>query len=254
MIDIKTENEIKSMAEGGKILASVVSQVLEAIKPGVSEKELDRLAEKLILEKGGYPGFKKVKGYKNAICVSTNDAVVHGIPSDYKIKEGDVVGIDCGVFYKGLHTDMSETIRVKSPGLETQNDELDKFLSIGKKALNEAIKKARGGNRVGDISKTIQEIVEGAGYSVVLSLVGHGVGKKLHEDPEVPGFLIGPVKDTPFLKKGMTIAVEVIYNMGDSEVVIDSDNWTIRTKDKSISGVFERTIAITEGEPLILTA
>lgn len=251
MISIKTDKEIQIMAKGGKILAEVVWEVLKNAKPGVSEIELDTLAEKLILEKGGYPGFKKVNGYKNSICVSTNDVVVHGIPRDYKIKEGDVVGIDCGVFYKGLHTDMSETIRVRNSG--SDEDSIDKFLEIGEKALDQAIKVAKAGNRVGHISKTIQDIVEGQGYSVVRSLVGHGVGKKLHEEPEVPGFLAVQTEKTPILRKGMTIAVEVIYNMGGYEVVLGSDNWTIRTEDKSISGVFERTIAITDKDPLILT-
>ncbi|MEK7060968.1 MAG: type I methionyl aminopeptidase [Patescibacteria group bacterium] len=256
MISIKTEKEIQVMAEGGKILAGVVWKVLENAKPGVSEVELDKLAEKLILEKGGYPGFKKVNGYKNAICISTNEVVVHGIPTAYKLKEGDVIGIDCGVYYKGLHTDMSETICVSAKGGSAsggQSLETDKFLETGKKALNEAIKVAKAGNRVGHISKTIQDVVEGAGYSVVQSLVGHGVGKNLHEEPEVPGFLSLPIEETPILKKGMTIAVEVIYNMGGHEVVLGSDNWTIITEDKSISGVFERSIAITDKDPLILT-
>lgn len=251
MIKLKTENEIQAMAEGGKILAEVVWEVLKNAKPGVSEIELDKLAEKLITQKGGYPGFKKVNGYKNAICVSTNDVVVHGIPTEYKIKEGDVVGIDCGVYYKGLHTDMSETIRIKNS--ESSKDSIDKFLETGKKALNEAIKVAKVGNRIGHISKVIQDIVEGQGYAVVRSLVGHGVGENLHEEPEVPGFLAVQIEKTPILKKGMTIAVEVIYNMGGYEVVLGSDNWTIRTRDKSVSGVFERTIAITDGDPLILT-
>lgn len=252
MINIKTEEEIQRMVEGGKILSEVLSKVLESIKPGVSEKDLDELAEKEIFKKGGEPGFKKVKGYKNTICVSTNSVVVHGIPTDYKLKEGDVVGVDCGVFYKGFHTDMSETVRVRSSKVEP--DDVDRFLEVGKKALKEAVKIATGGNRVGDISKKIQEIVEKEnGYSVVRSLVGHGVGRVLHEEPEVPGFLIGDINDTPLLKPGMTIAVEVIYNMGRYEVEVLEDGWTIRTKDKSISGVFEKTIALTAGLPLILT-
>ena len=252
MIKIKTEEEIEKMSHGGKILSEVLSEVIDSIKPGVSEIELDSVAEKLILEKGGKPGFKEVEGYKNAICVSTNSVVVHGIPSNYKIKEGDVVGIDCGVFYKGFHTDMAETVRVKNS--KAQNDNIDKFLEIGKKALNEAVKIAKAGNRIGDISKTIQNIVEKEnGYSVVRSLVGHGVGRQLHEDPEVPGFLVGDRNTTAVLKKGMTIAVEVIYNMGGRDVEVLSDNWTIKTRDKSMSGVFERTIAITDNDPLILT-
>lgn len=253
MINIKTKEEIQIMAEGGKILSDVLWEILENAKPDVSEIELDKLAEELIIKKGGESGFKKVPGYNNTICVSANDVVVHGIPTEYKLKEGDVLGIDCGVYYKGFHTDMSETIRIQNPELKVQKDDIDKFLEIGKKALDEGIKAATAGNRVGHISKVIQDIVEGQGYSVVRSLVGHGVGRKLHEEPEVPGFLQGKIEETPILKNGMTIAVEVIYNMGKSEVAIDPDNWTIRSKDKSISGVFERTLAIADTEPLILT-
>ncbi len=254
MIHIKTEKEIQIMAEGGKILSDVLWEVLRNAKPGVSEIELDKLAEELIVKRGGEPGFKKVTGYNNTICVSTNDVVVHGIPTEYKLKEGDVLGIDCGVYYKGFHTDMSETIRIQNLQLKVQKDDIDKFLEIGKEALDEGIKQAVADNRIGHISKVIQDIVEGQGYSVVRSLVGHGVGRKLHEEPEVPGFLQGKIEETPILKNGMTIAIEVIYNMGKSEVAIDSDNWTIRSKDKSISGVFERTLAIANTEPLILTA
>jgi len=236
-------------------LAEVLKEVLNNVKPGVSELELDQLAEKLILEKGGEPGFKKVDGYKHTICISTNEVVVHGIPTNYKLKDGDVVGIDCGVYYKGFYTDAAHTVRVQSSKLKVKSsDEVDKFLKTGEKAMWEGIKAAKFGNRVGDISKTIQRTVERQGYSVVRSLIGHGVGRQLHEDPEVPGFLDGPIIKTPLLKLGMTIAIEVIYNMGKSEVVYSNgDGWTIKTKDGSLSGLFERTIAITKGEPLVLT-
>ncbi len=250
MMIVKAPQEIQLMKKGGKILAEVLFEVLQHTKEGVSEFELDQLAEKLILEKGAEPGFKRVKGYKHTICISTNDVVVHGVPTRYKLQVGDVVGIDCGVYYKGFHTDMAQTLRVK-----TQNrDEIDKFLRIGKKALEEAIKQARIGNRVGHISKTIQDIVEGSGYSIVRSLIGHGVGRQLHEEPEVPGFLEGQLENTPQLQQGMTIAVEVIYNMGKKEVeYAKTDNWTIKSSDGSISGLFERTIAIVEDGPLVLT-
>lgn len=253
MIYIKSDEEIKYMAHGGHILSEVLWEVVNKIKPGISEIELDKYAEEQILKRGAKPGFKKVKGYRNAICVSTNDVVVHGIPTDYKIKKGDVVGIDCGVFYKEFHTDMSETIRVKDG--EVKEDDIDRFLSVGKEALNEAIKVAVAGNRVGHISKLIQNIVEKEnGYSVVRSLVGHGVGRSLHEEPEVPGFLDDVrLEDTPSLRDCMTIAIEVIYNMGKPDVILDKDNWTIRTKDNTVSGVFERTVAIRGNEPLILT-
>lgn len=249
MIHIKTPAEIGKMKEGGKILGEVLSEVIRNVKPGISEIELDHLAEKLILEKGGEPGFKRVSGYKHTICASTNDVVVHGIPGEYRIKEGDVVGIDCGVFYGGLNTDMSETIQVGEG-----NPKVKEFLSTGKRALMEAIKEAVAGNRVGHVSKTIQDIVEKeGGYSVVRTLIGHGVGKKLHEDPEVPGFLNEPIDETPVLKEGMTIAIEVIYNMGESDVKVTGDGWTIKTSDGTLSGVFERTVAITSSKPLILT-
>ncbi len=254
MINIKTPEEIKIMREGGKILSSVLLQLLKNIKPGVSELEIDNLAEKLILKNGAKPGFKEVKGYNNSICVSTNNVVVHGVPTNYKLKAGDVVGIDCGVFYKGFHTDMAETVRVQNSEFRVQNDEVGKFLKTGKRALDEAIKMAKAGNRVGHISKTIQSIVEKEGYSIVRSLVGHGVGRTLHEEPEVPGFLGVDIKETPILKEGMSIAIEVIYNMGKSNVkYLNEDGWTIATEDGSISGLFERTIAITKGKPLILT-
>ncbi|MBF8250076.1 MAG: Methionine aminopeptidase [Candidatus Levybacteria bacterium] len=246
------------MRVGGKILADVLFEVLKHAEVGVSELELDQLAEKLILEKGGEPGFKKVEGYKHTICVSTNEVVVHGIPTNYKFKEGDVVGIDCGVYYQGFHTDMAQTLRVSTQNskLKTQNyDEVDRFLKTGEKAMWEGIKAAKAGNRVGDISKAIQGVVEGQRYSVVRSLIGHGVGRELHEDPEVPGFLDGSsILNTPLLKEGMTIAVEAIYNMGKSDVIYSGgDGWTIKTKDGSLSGLFERSIVITNNGSLILT-
>ncbi|HSX40514.1 MAG TPA: type I methionyl aminopeptidase [Candidatus Saccharimonadales bacterium] len=257
MIDYKTTEEITIMKTGGKILSDVLFAVLKHAKEGITELELDGLAEKLIIEAGGEPGFKKVKGYKHTICVSTNEVVVHGIPSSYKLKAGDVVGIDCGVFYKGFHTDMSETIKIQNSKFKIQNEknEVDVFLKTGKKALEEAIQVAKPGNRIGHISQTIQRIVEGGGYSVVRSLIGHGVGRHLHEEPEIPGYLDQPMSKTPLLKTGMTIAIEVIYNMGKPDVVYaGSDGWTISTRDGSISGVFERTIAITGNGMQILTA
>ena len=264
MIDIKKNEDIEKMRRGGKVLAEVITEVLRNVRPGISELELDKLAEKLIREKGAFPGFKKVKEYEHSICVSTNSVVVHGVPTNYKFKNGDVVGIDCGVYYKGFHTDMAETIRVKSqtpnPRLagrqvkSQKKDEIDKFLDTGKRALEEAIEIAEVGNRIGNISKTIQDIIESGGYAVVRSLVGHGVGKKLHEEPEIPGFLAVPIAKTPKLVEGLTLAIEVIYNMGTSDVVLSrDDNWTIKTADGSVSGLFERTIVVTKEGPVTLT-
>lgn len=247
---VKTEKEQETMKKGGKILADVLWEVMSYIKPGVSELELDSLAERLIREKGGEPGFQKVKGYRHTICACVNDVVVHGVPSAYKLKEGDMICIDCGVFLAGFHTDMAETILVS-----TQNSENEKFLEVGKKALEEGIKAAIAGNRIGHISKTIQDIVEKQhGYSIVRSLVGHGVGRSLHEPPEVPGYLAGKIEQTPLLEAGMTIAIEVIYVMGKKDVVYaGNDDWTIKTTDGSLSAVFERSILITNGIPILLT-
>ncbi|HUD04928.1 MAG TPA: type I methionyl aminopeptidase [Patescibacteria group bacterium] len=257
MIRIKTPDEIKIMQTGGRMLSETLKEVCANVRPGISELELDALADKLIKEKGGEPGFKKVEGYHHATCISTNEVVVHGIPSPRVLKEGDIIGIDCGVFYQGFHTDMSETLRVRSKNqeLSIKNDEVDKFLKVGRQALEAGIAKAKAGNHVGDISKAIQDIVEVQnGYSVVRSLVGHGVGKELHEDPEVPGYLQGKIEKTPELKEGMVIAIEVIYNMGGPDLAFaNNDGWTLKTKDNSLAGLFERTIAITKSGPLVLT-
>ncbi len=251
MIHIKTAEQIEAMIIGGKILSQTMWEVCRAVRPGVTELELDQLADRLITKKGGFPGFKKVKGYHHATCICTNDVVVHGIPTQRKLKVGDIVDIDCGVFYGGLHTDMCETVAVgKIP------PDVEKFLQVGKLALAEGVKQAKVGNRIGHISKTIQDIIEKDNhYSVTRSLIGHGVGRELHEDPEVPGFLDQPIEKTPLLKVGMTIAIEVIYNMGGSEVVYSAnrDGWTIVTEDSSLSAVFERSIAITKNGTRILT-
>jgi methionyl aminopeptidase len=260
MIDIKTPEQIKSMQEGGHILAEVLFEILRHVKPGVTELEIDQLAEKLIRERGGEPGFMRVPGYKHTTCMSTNDVVVHGIPGGYRFKEGDVVGVDCGVYYEGFHTDMSESVRIRNgepqfytPTTKT-TDAIDEFLKVGKIALEEAITQAVIGNHIGHISKTIQDIVEKkGGYSIVRNLIGHGVGRELHEEPEVPGYLLEPIQHTPQLQAGMTIAVEIIYNQGKPATKLDKDGWTIRTKDGKVAGLYERTIAITKNGPKMLT-
>lgn len=255
MIHYKSPEEIEIMRTGGKILAEVLFETLAQIKPGMTEIEVDKIADDLIVKKGGFPGFKKVRGYHHATCISTNDVVVHGIPSNRVLEEGDIIGVDCGVLYKGFNTDMAQTIRVGGNNKSDNNSEIDKFLKIGEEALFEAIKVAVEGNRIGDVSKKIQDIVEKqAGYSVVRSLIGHGVGKKLHEDPEVPGYLDRRIEKTPKIIQGMTFAVEIIYNMGRPDVMYSGeDGWTISSADGSLSGLFERTIAITDKGTEILT-
>ncbi len=257
-IDIKSPQEIAVMEKGGKILSDTLFKVLAHAKPVVSELELDDLAEKLIRKAGGEPGFKKVVGYHHTVCISVNDVVVHGIPTAYCLQEGDVLGIDCGVFLGGFHTDMSETRRVSNLKPQISNlknkDSVDVFLETGKQALEEAILQVKPRNRIGHISQTIQMIVEAGGYSVVRELIGHGVGRQLHEEPPVPGYSNKRIEKTPLLTPGMTIAIEVIYNMGKKDVVFSGkDDWTIVTKDGSISGLFERTVAVTENGCIVLT-
>lgn len=248
---IKTEEEIEIMGRAGKILGEVLQGTLKMVRPGISELELDHYAENQILGKGGFPGFKKVDGYKHTICVATNDVVVHGIPGKRVLKDGDIITVDCGVYLDGYHSDMAETVVVG----KTKDREIYKFLEAGKEAMWAGIRAAKPGNHIGDISKGMQEIIERGGYSVVRSLVGHGVGKNLHEDPQIPGFLDKKIEKTPLLEVGMTIAIEIIYNMGKPGVEYEgSDDWTIVSVDGSLSGVFERTIVITKNGPRLLTA
>lgn len=248
MIQIKTPTEIASMKAGGKILGKVLENVLQKAVPGISTFDLDKYAEESILAAGAKPSFKMEEGYHFTSCLCVNDIVVHGIPTSYKLQEGDVLGVDLGVFYQGFHTDASWTIQIK------ENEEIEKFLKTGENALKEAIKKCVPGNHIGDISKTIQDIVEGGGYSCVKQLVGHGVGRQLHEDPEIPCYLRGRIENTPEIKKGMVFAVEVIYNLGESAVVYSNDDgWTIVTRDGLPSGLFEHTVVVTENGPEILT-
>ncbi len=253
MIPIKSQKEVAIMKTAGKILAEVLFAVLDQAKPGITELELDSLAEKLIIEKGGEPGFKKVPGYKHTICVATNDIVVHGIPTQRKLKTGDIIGIDCGVFLHGFHTDMAETVYVGDT--QSMPKEIARFLETGKQGMLDGIAQVKPGNRIGHISRAIQQKVEKmGGYAVTRSLIGHGVGRNLHEEPEVPGYLEGPLEKTPLLKPGMTIAVEVIYNMGSADVIYSgTDDWTIKTADGSLGGLFERTVEVTGDGHTIIT-
>lgn len=251
------KQKIEAMTKAGEILGKALDEVLTHAKPGVTELELNNIVDAYITKNGGYPGFKKVPGYKHAICACTNDVVVHGIPKKRELKKGDIICIDTGVFYGGYHTDMGETIKIGGDIVDTvsDTDPVGKFLSVGKQAMWKAIEQAKPGNRIGNISEVIQQTVEGSGYSVVHNLVGHGVGKTLHEKPEIPGLLLEPIEKTPIIKTGMTLAIEVIYNMGEADVEYEGeDGWTIVTSDGSLSAVFERTILVSEDSPIILTA
>lgn len=248
MVEIKTEEEIEIMKEGGRKLRRVLDAVLAAVQPGISKLELDKIAEKEMQNQGGEPGFKRVPRYHWSTCLTVNNEVVHGIPNQTVLKSGDVLGIDLGLYFRGFNTDLATTVIVGN-----SDNEKDKFLTAGKEALESAIKQAKPGNHVGDISLAIQEKIKSAGYSPVKGLTGHGVGRELHEDPSIPCFLDKEVKKTPELKKGMTLAIEVIYNQGTPELVLTDDGWTIVTKDGKISSLFEETVAVIGSGPLILT-
>ncbi|MEK7166760.1 MAG: type I methionyl aminopeptidase [Patescibacteria group bacterium] len=254
MTHIKTASEIEVMRDGGKKLAKIRDRLLKELKPGSVPLQIDNLAKKLIAEAGGSPSFVTVGDYQWATCISVNDGVVHGIPTDKPFNEGDAVGLDVGLFYQGFHTDTSWSKLVGSRQ-EERSREKEKFLQVGEEALDKAISQAKPGNRIGHISQAIQTTIEGAGYSVVRSLVGHGVGSNLHEPPQVPGVLTKRIEKTPPLFKGMVLAIEVIYNKGKPDIVYkNNDGWTLVTADGSLSGLFEQTVLITQNEPSILTA
>ncbi len=250
---LKTPEEIQIMAEGGKRLAAVRDALAAAVKPGMTSLQLDTLANDLLRAAGGKASFAMVPGYKHATCINVGDVVVHGIPDGYIFKPGDKVGIDVGLFYEGFHTDTATTVLV--PGADGRTTKkTEAFLEVGRKTLKKAVSEAKIGKRVADISKAMQEGVEGAGYSVVRALTGHGVGKQLHEEPAIPCFVLGAYEHSPKLVEGMVIAIEIMYNEGEDEVAYKNDDgWTIVTADGTISGLFEETVAITKRGPLILT-
>lgn len=256
-MNIKTPEEIAIMKEGGQRLGRILQELLEMSNPGVSLLAIDTRADELIAAAGGFPSFKTVKGYKHATCLCINDEVVHGVPNNRMLQEGDLFTIDIGLVYQGLHTDTAWTKIIKNEKLKMKNendDAKERFLRVGEEALWKGIAEAHAGNRIGHISKVIQETIEGAGYNIVKTLVGHGVGRELHEAPQIPNFLKGDIANTLELEEGMTVAIEPIYAAGAGEIVYsNTDGWTLATRDRSLSAECEHTIAITAGEPLILT-
>jgi len=250
MIPKKNHAQIRVMQEGGKRLSWILSQVLKEIKPQVALCQLDRLAETLIKKQGGRPSFKMVHGYYWATCININEGIVHGIPNEYLLKENDFVSIDIGMFYQGFHLDMAQTVKVQA---SKQKLTKDNFLEIGEKALKKAISMAKAGNRVGHISQAMEKEIKKAGFSPIEALTGHGVGEKLHEEPQIPCFLAEKLEKTPLLENGMTLAVEVIYTQGKPDVVLAHDGWTIKTADGKLSGLFEETIVVRKDQPLVLT-
>jgi methionyl aminopeptidase len=234
------------MAAAGRIVAETIAHVGEQLEPGVTTRELDRIAEEVIRSHGGIPTSQGYRGYPAAICISPNAMVVHGIPGDYEVRDGDLITIDVGVTLDGYITDSAYTFPVGEV-----SDEAQRLLDAGREALQAGIAQARPGNRVGDISSAVQQHVEGAGFSVVRSLVGHGVGRSYHEDPHIPNF--GAPGRGPILAEGMTLAIEPMITAGRPEVFVHEDEWSISTEDGSLAAHFEHTVAITAAGPRILT-
>ena len=247
MIIRKSAQEIEGMARAGAIVADAIALVGEHLQPGVTMIELDRLAGGVIRSHGGVPTSKGYRGYPAALCISPNAMVVHGIPTDYRAREGDVISVDVGVTVDGLVADSAYTF-----GVGEISDEAQRLLEVGQEALAAGIEQARAGNRVSDISHAIQTVTEAGGYSVIRSLVGHGVGRSYHEDPQIPNF--GMPGRGPELLTGMTLAIEPMITAGSPEIYVHDDAWSISTVDSSLSAHFEHTVAITEEGPRILTA
>jgi methionyl aminopeptidase len=242
----KSAQEIEGMARAGELVADTIALLGEHIQPGITTGELDRIGEEYIREHGGVPTSKGYRGFPAATCISPNTMVVHGIPGAHRVEEGDLISVDVGITLDGLVADSAYTYGVGEVGPEAQ-----RLLDVGKRALEAGIEQAWAGNRVGDISHAVQEVVEGAGFSVVRSLVGHGVGRSYHEEPQVPNF--GQAGRGPLLQTGMTLAIEPMITAGGADVYLHDDDWSISTQDGSLAVHFEHTVAITEEGPRVLT-
>ena len=246
-ITIKSEREIELMAEAGKILERVHNELEKALRPGMSTKDIDTLGEEIIRSYGCIPSFLNYNGYPASICVSVNQEVVHGIPDKHRIiQEGDIVSLDAGVIYKGYHSDAARTHAVGEV-----SEEAKKLIQVTKESFFEGIKFAKAGNHLFDISGAIGRYAEERGYGVVRDLCGHGIGTALHEAPEIPNYVVG--RKGVRLRPGMTLAIEPMINIGTHEVDWLDDDWTVVTRDGSLSAHYENTILITEGEPRILS-
>lgn len=260
MITIKTPEEIEIMAEGGKILARIMKELEKKVRPGTTTKELDRVTETLIscppkpLAKADkiQCSFKGYEGFPACLCTSTNEEIVHVAPSDRVLKEGDIISLDLGIFYKGFHTDMAITVPVGRHLPTTQVDqEAQRLIRITKKSLKRGIKKVRPGNTFGDIGNTIQRYVESQGFNVVRDLCGHGIGKELHEEPKILNY--GKRKSGPEIKEGMTFCLEPMVTVGDWKIKKTKDGYGYQTEDGSLSAHFEHTVAVTKNGCQILT-
>ena len=235
------------MARAGRVVADTLTLLAEHVRPGVTTADLDVVAEEFIVSQGGYPTFKGYRGYPAATCISPNDMVVHGIPGPYALEDGDILSVDVGVTLGGFVGDSAYTFAVGEISPETE-----RLLDTCQAALAAGVEQCRSGHRLSDISHAIQKVTEEAGFSVVRSLVGHGVGRSMHEDPQIPNY--GPAGRGPLLAEGMVFAIEPMINAGGPDVVVHDDEWSISSKDGSLSAHFEHTVAVTEEGPRILTA
>jgi methionyl aminopeptidase len=242
----KTDEEIELMVQSNQLVTDVLAEIAKLIQPGITTKLLDRVAEEYIRSNNGIPGFLGYNGYPNTLCTSINCQVVHGIPSDVELKEGDIVSVDCGAVLKGYYGDCAYTFAVGSIP-----DHIRKLLEITKECLFIGAEKAIVGNRLGDISAAVQEHAEKNGFSVVREMVGHGIGKKLHEKPEVPNY--GKKGTGSKLSRNLTICIEPMINMGTRNIVQEKDGWTVRTSDRRPSAHYELPVAVREGAPLFLS-
>jgi methionyl aminopeptidase len=247
MIILKSKSETEKMAVACRIVAEVLQELVRSLRPGLTTLELDACAERGIRVRGGVPAFKGYRGFPNTLCVSLNEQVVHGIPSKRRLRAGDIIGLDLGAKWEGYYGDAAVTMPVGEIPPETKC-----LLTIAREALYMGIKEVSPGKHLSDISHAIQRFAEAHGYNVVRAFVGHGIGTALHEEPQVPNF--GPPGRGPRLKVGMVLAIEPMVNMGDADVEILDDGWTVITADGQLSAHFEHTVAITEEGPQILTA
>jgi len=245
-ISIKTPGEISLMREGGRILAKIMKELEKEVRPGITTRELEIKAEKLILKHGATPSFKGYQNYPATLCTSINEEIVHVVPSERILKEGDIISLDLGIFYKGFHTDMALTLPVGEVDPEAR-----RLIRVTKKALKRGIKKSRPGNTFGDIGNTIQRYVESQGFNVIRDLAGHGIGKELHEEPQILNY--GKRKKGAKIKEGMVFCIEPMVSMGDWRIKKTRDGFGYQTADNSLSCHFEHTIAVTKEGPEILT-
>ena len=247
MIIRKSQAELEAMREGGRITAACLRVLAQNVRPGVTTKELDSLAEEFVLSRGGTPEFKGYQGFPASICASPNAMIVHGIPGSYRLKEGDIISLDVGVRYDGFVTDSATTVAVGEVPEETT-----RLLETTRRCLEAATEQARAGKRLGDIGHAIQALAESRGYGVVRDLVSHGVGRQMHEDPQIPNY--GTPGTGPRLQPGMTFAIEPMITLGDYDIRLSEwDGWSIYTADGSLSAHFENTVAVTDNGPWVLT-